>query len=195
MISSKAFDARVQLFTTICCAACCCNWPMPVAAFFAAARPGATADGWDVPHVIPGNPRYSELIKWNPKWGPAQQVLPHCCPIHSCEVLSIVYYFFVPITTVSICKWPPDRHTKLVSPSLPRDHPSSLLGGYCHQRCQVSNRPQWSLGQFTEPRVLDFLLKLREEGRLLANADYNCCWAPLPHCQLLRYTLMVGLLL
>ncbi|CAL1129434.1 unnamed protein product [Cladocopium goreaui] len=40
--------------------------------------------------------------------------------------------------------------------------------------CPVSNRPKWSLGEFSEPRILDFLLKLREEGRLLANADYNC---------------------
>lgn len=40
--------------------------------------------------------------------------------------------------------------------------------------CPVSNRPKWSLGVFSEPRILDFLLKLREEGRLLANADYNC---------------------
>ena len=42
--------------------------------------------------------------------------------------------------------------------------------------CPVSNRPKWSLQHFTEPRILDFLLKLREEGKLLANADYNCCW-------------------
>lgn len=40
--------------------------------------------------------------------------------------------------------------------------------------CPVSNRPKWSLSQCPESRILDFLLKLREEGRLLANADYNC---------------------
>ena len=42
---------------------------------------------------------------------------------------------------------------------------------------EVSNRPKWSLSQWPESRILDFLLKLREEGRLLANADYNCTLA------------------
>eukprot|EP00913_Durusdinium_trenchii_P013046 g12246.t1 len=40
--------------------------------------------------------------------------------------------------------------------------------------CPVSNRPQFSLAPMNEPQILDFLLRLREEGTLLPNADYNC---------------------
>eukprot|EP00930_Biecheleria_cincta_P043307 TRINITY_DN29756_c0_g1_i1.p1 TRINITY_DN29756_c0_g1~~TRINITY_DN29756_c0_g1_i1.p1 ORF type:complete len:954 (+),score=151.92 TRINITY_DN29756_c0_g1_i1:41-2902(+) len=39
--------------------------------------------------------------------------------------------------------------------------------------CPVSDRLRWPISNFTERRVLDFLLQLRDEGRLLAGADYH----------------------
>ena len=39
--------------------------------------------------------------------------------------------------------------------------------------CPVSNRLKWSLAAFTERRVLDFLVRLRDEGRFLPCADYH----------------------
>lgn len=39
--------------------------------------------------------------------------------------------------------------------------------------CPVSSRLKWNLAAFTERRVLDFLVRLRDEGKLLPCADYH----------------------
>eukprot|EP00439_Symbiodinium_sp_Y106_P069189 s364_g11.t2 len=39
--------------------------------------------------------------------------------------------------------------------------------------CPVSKRLKWNLAAFTERRVLDFLVRLRDEGKLLPCADYH----------------------
>ncbi|CAJ1414408.1 unnamed protein product [Effrenium voratum] len=43
--------------------------------------------------------------------------------------------------------------------------------------CPVSNNLKWSLGSFTERRILDFLLQLRDQGKLLTNLDYHALLA------------------